>query len=205
MLKYKNFIITGAAAMVAITAAVIVYFTAFYVSPEEQVRQTLTEYTQCIGNLDMEKMIEMHHEDFDYSPMGGKENVKKMAKAIKAMKKILNGNMKPSEVVKLAAEMEGRTVTDAEMAQVKKLDGTPEGDRIVKDIALKVRPVYEVMSKQIKRGMDNCKINDIKVNGNVATAVIETPIPDTDKIEKADIELVKVDGKWLIKKFEAKN
>ena len=28
---------------------------------------------------------------------------------------------------------------------------------------------------------------------------------DTDKIEKADIELVKVDGKWLIKKFEAKN
>ena len=101
----------------------------------------------------------------------------------------------------------GKTMSDAEFAEIVKKDNTPESKALLETMRQEILnemvkniPSISDMKAMAKKDAESFSLKSIKINGNQATAVYHGINPDTQKIEETTAILVKRNGKWLILK-----
>lgn len=187
----------------------LVLFTgiALFASKAEVIKRH-RQYIAYAADMNIKAMIPFLHPEFVESSSDGTDidykTAVKLVTVTAAMEKIAAGkDVSLTDLMEIAAIMEGQEFTAEMRQQVKAMEQTEQGKALVAQI----KPMLSVAAKEynngktkLKEAFKTYKFINCNANGNTATLVYKMKDADNGKMEETTETWVKSAGKWLIKK-----
>lgn len=128
-----------------------------------------------------------------------------ITKAVTNMGKVIDKGLSPQaklpDILLAVSELEESQIDPATFALAKEIGNTAEGRQLAVNARNALAAMKKIYTDTIDKEMDSLKIVSITVNGNKACAVYL--ITRDNKLLQIQLDLVKVNGKWLAEKSSA--
>ncbi|MBR2625759.1 MAG: hypothetical protein IKD23_05100 [Lentisphaeria bacterium] len=128
-----------------------------------------------------------------------------ITKAVTNMGKVIDKGLSPQaklpDILLAVSELEESQIDPATLALAKEIGNTAEGRQLAVNARNALAAMKKIYTDTIDKEMDSLKIVSITVNGDKACAVYR--IIRDNKLLQIQLDLVKVNGKWLAEKSSA--
>ena len=128
-----------------------------------------------------------------------------ITKAVTNMGKVIDKGLYPQaklpDILLAVSELEESQIDPATFALAKEIGNTAEGRQLAVNARNALAAMKKIYTDTIDKEMDSLKIVSITVNGDKACAVYL--ITRDNKLLQIQLDLVKVNGKWLAEKSSA--
>lgn len=175
---------------------------------EADVTNTFKEYMGNMAELKVKKALTYLDDSFTETSSDGKvlslTDMKKMVPLFDIAEKIPNGTIAVEDILALQMMMLGQTVDMNDIrARIKQLESTEEGKKMLAQIKSQITMMEESIKEtknNVAKAWKTFKVISCKVNGDSAEIVFEMQHPASGMMEITTTDMIKVNGKWLIKK-----
>ena len=161
--------------------------------------------------LDMKALLSYMHPEYTEIDSEGKvikfAALEKYIHGIQIMKNIIAGKYTLLDIVELEALSEEKTLSENERKQIKAMENTAEGKKMMAEIKKNLPEMQKEMKKlfdQIRDDLKTHKLIFCEVHGNTGVIVYKMKDSDKGKMEITVDIWEKVRGKWLCKKSVSK-
>lgn len=188
-------------------ALVVSFFMIFSLSASEEaaVKKVLDDFFSCIAEFNGTGVIKLLHPEFVDEDDEGKadfEEMKEYCGQLDMMGRVFKKATAPDatllDVVMGIFSLQEEKLTDDEIAAVKALENTPEGKKLKAEYVSALQEMKKMSIEETMAEAKTVKIDSIKIDGNSARMVFTVTVDGV--LEYNVWDLVKVDGKWLLKK-----
>lgn len=173
----------------------------------DAVRKTVDNFYVAAGRMDIEAAAKYYHPQYVGHTSDGKKldrkSVDKAIKAEKQLKKLLRNDSTLQDIAEFMAITRGTSLSQAEKDNISAIQNTEMGKQQAAMVRMQLQAAYSAQQAKCQNAFKNRKITGCKVNGNRAQVSVQCISPSSGKLENIKIELVKVNGKWLIIKSTA--
>ena len=176
---------------------------------EADVTNTFKEYMGNITEMKVKKALTYLDDSFTETSSDGKvlslADMKKMLPMFDMVEKVLNGTIAVEDIFALQMMIAGQTVDMNDIrARIKQLESTEEGKKMLAQIksqmTIMTKESIEETKNNVAKAWKTFKVISCKVNGDSAEIVFEMQHPASGMMEITTTDMIKVNGKWLIKK-----
>ena len=180
---------------------------------EADVTNTFKEYMGNMTELKVKKALTYLDDSFTETSSDGKvlslADMKKMLPMFDMVEKVLNGTVAVEDILALQTMMLGQTVDMNDIrARIKQMESTEEGKKMLAQIKSQMTIMTKESIKETKNNVAKAwktfKVISCKVNGNAAVIIFEMQHPSSGMMEITTTDMIKSNGKWLIKKSVSK-
>lgn len=172
---------------------------------EEAVKKVFTTINELGCELKFSSALRHYTEDFEAVSASGKKITKAEAVKLAAfMDQIAKGDASITEIWTAIASMQGRTPDAAELAQIREMEKTPEGRQRLQMVRDQMKAMCESFKQKAREQAATFRFISVRTEGNRAVAVYQEKDFETGKTIEHTCQLLKQDGKWLIRRDNGK-
>jgi hypothetical protein len=178
---------------------------------EDAVRRLFPEMKDAYLKMDGNKFMTFFHPEYTEThpdkSTASFDSIKEEAARLNAMCAVLlRGSAENSSLMDIMVAVFALNESDMSqelIGQIKKVENTPDGKKLTAEARTTLQEIHKLYLQKIEDIWKHCRIISVTVDGDKATVVynfLYSGDDGKDVLRTIDAELVKVNGKWLLKK-----
>ncbi len=195
--------------MKKLSVLLVAFLTVFTLNASEtEVKKVISDFFQATADMNGAGIMKLLHAEFteeDASGVSGYAEMKQACADLDAMRKVIDKATAPGatlqDVIAAVFAIDGETLDKDTIDTIKKIENTAEGEKLLKESVAAIREMKKVYRQETEKERDSVKIVSVKVNGGNARMIFT--VQAEEKTEYNIWDMVKVDGRWLLKKAKS--
>ena len=174
---------------------------------QAELKKICSDYHQFIINGTFDRILPFIHKEFQHKDSNGKTldyaKVQRLAAVYRSWQKASKPTASLADIMEFAMFVQGQEFDSSMRKEFDAIEGTDKG----KELKAQYQMMIGVAGMKLKAerakmaaAWKTFKIISVTVQGNTAKLIYEMKDTETPKTERSEWDMVKVNGKWLIKK-----
>ena len=195
--------------MKKLSVLLVAFLTVFTLNASEtEVKKVISDFFQATADMNGAGIMKLLHAEFTEEDASGVSSYAEMKQAcadLDAMRKVFDKATAPGatlqDVISALFAIAGETMDKDNPDIIRKIENTAEGKKLLKESVAAVMEMKKIYRQKTEKERDSVKIISVKIDGTNARAIFT--VQTEGKTEYNIWDMVKVDGRWLLKKAKS--